>query len=67
MSPHQEASQDWERPFLATYILGFTLVGVGLAYAPETSVKVWAREEAIARMEEKAAQKELARQKQEGK
>ncbi len=48
---------------MVTYLAAFIIVGVGLKYAPETSVKAWARREAIERQEERAAKAQLAAQK----
>ena len=43
--------ESWEATTYATYIASFTLITVGLTYAPRTSIKAWARDEAIARNE----------------
>merc|ERR1712048_739574 len=58
-SPHEEADQGWEKPFMFAYTFGFILAGFGLAFSPDTSVKVWAREEALERIEERRAREEL--------
>ena len=41
--------QDWEATTYATYIASFTVITIGLTYAPRTSLKAWARDEALAR------------------
>ena len=41
--------QDWEATTYATYLASFTVITVGLTYAPRTSIKAWARDEALAR------------------
>ena len=41
--------EDWERVTYVTFAASLAVVTFGLAYAPRTSIKAWARDEAIAR------------------
>ena len=41
--------EDWEGVTYLTYAASLAVVTFGLAYAPRTSIKAWARDEAIAR------------------
>eukprot|EP00299_Pterocystis_sp_00344_P002487 c12811_g1_i1.p1 GENE.c12811_g1_i1~~c12811_g1_i1.p1 ORF type:complete len:134 (-),score=15.97 c12811_g1_i1:45-446(-) len=59
--PHDDARQEWEIPFIVGYGGGFLLAGLGLYYAPDTSLKSWAKQEAKEKQEEKLAKQELSR------
>lgn len=41
---------DWEAPFYLTMFTATVMLSVGLNLRPDSSVKTWAREEALARM-----------------
>ncbi|CDF34618.1 unnamed protein product [Chondrus crispus] len=42
---------DWEVPYIGTLVLAGLMLGFGLNSRPETSALVWAREEALARLD----------------